>query len=76
MRRVKNTYGRCPGPGAFSYEELRKATKFYEDRMEENPNKKVTLSDFMSEFQCPELRASMLKSAAIFHYNMKIKGLA
>lgn len=75
MKRQELCRASQPRPSDFSYEELRKAANFYSTRLEEGA-KNVTVDDFIQEFKCTNLKASMLRSAAVFHYNLKCKGLA
>ena len=75
MKRSKLCSDRIPRPSDFSFEELKRAADFYSTRLDEGA-KTVTVSDFSQEFKCTQIRASMLRSAAVFHYNLKVKGLA
>ena len=75
MKRSELCRTSTPMPSDFSFEELRKATTFYSTRLDEGA-KQVTVDDFSHEFKCTPIKARMLRSAAVFHYNLKVKGLA
>ena len=75
MKRSELCRNSIPRPYDFSLEDLRKATAFYSTRLDEGA-KKVTVDDFSQEFKCTQIEARMLRSAAVFHHNLKAKGLA
>lgn len=63
-------------PTEFSFSELQGAVELYKQHKEVNPNGCVFSRYFADKFRCSSNKASMLRAAAKFHYEMHQKGLA
>ena len=58
----------------YTFEELRQVCKFYDEF--KRSNGQVSCSDIVEQFQCSDIKARVLLSAAEFKEKMRKKGLA